>query len=116
MNEEVSIKLNEIIESIKSIFNRQNSQYTDIMLQLKELRDVVNEKHLEPEDHRSDDELYEEAYKAVVSTGKASTSFIQRKLGIGYSRVAQLMDLLETKGIIGPAKGSKPREVIIEKL
>lgn len=115
MNEEVQLKLNEVLEAIKSISDQQNSQYTDIMLQLKELRDVVNGKHLEPEDHRSDDELYEAAYQAVVSSGKASTSFIQRKLGIGYSRASQLMDLLEKKAIIGLAQGSKPRKVLIKK-
>jgi DNA segregation ATPase FtsK/SpoIIIE, S-DNA-T family len=59
-----------------------------------------------------EDELYEAAREAVMAAGKASTSYIQRKLGVGYSRAAKLMDLLETKGVIGPANGSKPREVI----
>ena len=59
-----------------------------------------------------DDEMYEPAREAVVSAGKASTSYIQRKLGIGYSRAAKLMDMLEEHGVIGPANGSKPREVM----
>lgn len=59
-----------------------------------------------------DDELYPEAKKTVVEAGKASTSYLQRKLGIGYARAARLMDLLETRGVIGPADGSKPRDVI----
>ena len=59
-----------------------------------------------------EDEMYEPAREAVVSAGKASTSYIQRKLGIGYSRAAKLMDMLEERGVIGPANGSKPREVI----
>jgi len=59
-----------------------------------------------------DDEMYEPAKEAVLSAGKASTSYIQRKLGIGYSRAAKLMDMLYERGIIGPANGSKPREVI----
>ncbi len=62
----------------------------------------------------SDDELYESAKEAVIAAGKASTSFIQRKLGVGYSRAAQLMDKLEDERIIGPANGSKPREVVGE--
>jgi S-DNA-T family DNA segregation ATPase FtsK/SpoIIIE len=57
------------------------------------------------------DELYESAREVVMSAGKASTSLIQRKLAIGYSRAAKLMDMLEQKGVIGPANGSKPREV-----
>jgi S-DNA-T family DNA segregation ATPase FtsK/SpoIIIE len=59
-----------------------------------------------------EDEMYEPAREAVMAAGKASTSYIQRKLGVGYSRAAKLMDLLEQKGVIGPANGSKPREVI----
>ena len=59
-----------------------------------------------------EDEMYEPAREAVITAGKASTSYIQRKLGVGYSRAAKLMDMLEERGVIGPANGSKPREVI----
>jgi S-DNA-T family DNA segregation ATPase FtsK/SpoIIIE len=59
-----------------------------------------------------EDELYEAARDAVISMNKASTSLLQRKLGVGYSRAAKLMDALEERGVIGPANGSKPREVI----
>jgi len=58
------------------------------------------------------DELFDEAKQAVIEVGKATTSFLQRKLGIGYSRAAQLIDALENAGVIGLADGSKPREVI----
>jgi len=58
------------------------------------------------------DELYEAAREAVIAAGKASTSYIQRKLGVGYSRAAKLMDILEDQGVIGPANGSKPREIL----
>ncbi len=58
-----------------------------------------------------EDDLYEAAREEVISSGKASTSYLQRKLGVGYSRAAKLMDLLEGKGVIGPANGSKAREV-----
>jgi S-DNA-T family DNA segregation ATPase FtsK/SpoIIIE len=59
-----------------------------------------------------DDELYPEAKKTIIEAGKASTSYLQRKLGVGYARAARLMDLLEQRGVIGPADGSKPRDVI----
>jgi S-DNA-T family DNA segregation ATPase FtsK/SpoIIIE len=59
-----------------------------------------------------DDELYEEAREIVMQAGKASTSYLQRKLRIGYARAARLIDLLEEKGVIGPGSGAKPREVI----
>jgi S-DNA-T family DNA segregation ATPase FtsK/SpoIIIE len=59
-----------------------------------------------------EDELYEDAKLAVIEAGKASTSYLQRKLRIGYSRAARLMDILEENSIIGPQDGSKPREII----
>jgi S-DNA-T family DNA segregation ATPase FtsK/SpoIIIE len=59
-----------------------------------------------------DDEKYAEAKQAVIEAGKASTSYLQRKLGIGYSRAARLIDILEERGVIGKGEGSKPREVI----
>jgi len=58
------------------------------------------------------DELYPDAKQTVLEAGKASTSYLQRKLGIGYARAARLMDLLEERGVIGPGDGAKPREVI----
>lgn len=60
----------------------------------------------------ADDELYNDAKMAVIEAGKASTSYIQRKLRVGYSRAARLMDMLEENGIIGPAQGSKAREIL----
>jgi DNA segregation ATPase FtsK/SpoIIIE-like protein len=58
------------------------------------------------------DDLLPEAIKLVMESGRASTSFLQRRLGIGYPRAARLMDLLEEEGVIGPAEGSKPREIL----
>lgn len=58
-----------------------------------------------------EDELLGQARDIVIESGKASTSWLQRKLGIGYSRAAKLIDLLESKGVVGPANGSKAREV-----
>jgi DNA segregation ATPase FtsK/SpoIIIE, S-DNA-T family len=64
------------------------------------------------EDDNEDDELYEEARACVVEAGKASTSYLQRRLKLGYARAARLMDNLEERGVIGPGDGAKPREVI----
>jgi S-DNA-T family DNA segregation ATPase FtsK/SpoIIIE len=64
------------------------------------------------DDEEIDDDLYQAAKQAVEEAGRASTSYLQRKLRIGYSRAARLMDVLENKGVIGKADGSKPREVL----
>lgn len=60
-----------------------------------------------------DDPLYEDVKSFIIQTRKASTSLIQRKFSIGYSRAARLIDVLEERGVIGPSRGSKPREVYV---
>jgi len=87
----------EIIESIKS-------KYTDFQI-LMNAKDVAEEKQ--------EDILYEKAKAIVVKSGKASSSLLQRRLLIGYSRAARLMDMLEEEGVIGEANGAEPREVLI---
>ncbi len=59
-----------------------------------------------------DDEVYQQARAAVLEAGKASTSYLQRKLRIGYARAARVIDLLEERGVIGPGDGAKPREIL----
>ena len=59
-----------------------------------------------------DDPLYQKALDIVVEAGKASASYIQRRLKIGYNRAARLVEEMEARGIVGPANGSKPREII----
>ena len=58
------------------------------------------------------DPLYDQALEIVTFAGKASASYVQRKLKIGYNRAARLIEEMEARGIVGPANGSKPREVI----
>ncbi len=63
----------------------------------------------------SDDDLYEEARMAVLEAGKASASYLQRKLKVGYARAARLLDMLEERGVIGAGDGAKPRQVFDQK-
>lgn len=60
------------------------------------------------------DELFEDAIAVVLDAQQASTSFLQRRMKVGYSRAARLMDELELEGIVGPAEGAKPREILVE--
>ena len=63
----------------------------------------------------SSDSLFEDAVKAVLN-GRASVTYLQRRLGIGYGRAAKLIDEMEEQGIVGPSNGSKPREVLISNI
>jgi S-DNA-T family DNA segregation ATPase FtsK/SpoIIIE len=59
------------------------------------------------------DDLFDEAVRFVVQSGQASTSMLQRRFRIGFSRAGRLVDLMERDGIVGPADGSKPREILV---
>ncbi|MCJ7786812.1 DNA translocase FtsK, partial [Patescibacteria group bacterium] len=61
----------------------------------------------------NDDPLYEDSKELVIQVGKASASYLQRRLQIGYARAARLLDMLEERGIIGPIDGAKPRQVLV---
>ncbi len=81
--------------------------------------DLIQKIEQEEEDSREgygggsagEDALYEQAKDLVLETRKASASFLQRRLRVGYARAARLIDILEEKGVIGPSQGAKPREV-----
>ena len=74
-------------------------------------RNPLFESTIDGDDGEEDDELYEDAREVVIAAGKASTSYLQRKLNVGYARAARLIDILEERGVVGPGSGAKPREV-----
>ena len=61
------------------------------------------------------DDLYDEAARIVVSSGQVSISYLQRKLRIGFSRAARLVDMMEAEGLVSPSAGGKPREVLVDR-
>ncbi|HEY5039346.1 MAG TPA: DNA translocase FtsK, partial [bacterium] len=62
----------------------------------------------------SQDELYEQAMEIVIRAKQASTSLLQRRLKVGYSRAARLLDDMEMRGVVGPADGNKPRKILVQ--
>ena len=61
------------------------------------------------------DELYDEAARIVVGSGQVSISYLQRKMRIGFSRAARLVDMMEAEGLVSPGAGGKPREVLVDR-
>ena len=76
----------------------------DVLFEEEELEGPISE--------GSDDPMMEQALDIVLASGKASASYLQRKLKIGYNRAARLVEEMEARGIVGPAQGSKAREVV----
>lgn len=92
---------------VEAVVNYVTSQQSANYMKEMEPEDIVQS------DSPSDDELYYQAYEFVVREQKASASLLQRQFRIGYNRAARLVDDLELNQVIGPAQGSKPRQVLI---
>jgi S-DNA-T family DNA segregation ATPase FtsK/SpoIIIE len=102
-------EINKVVEFIKD----ENRALTD-----DTLGDEMEESLEKPRisggyEDNDDDELYEEALEVIMQAKKASASFLQRRLRVGYARAARLLDIMEMRGIIGPADGAKPREILV---
>lgn len=95
-------------------------QYDKNFLDLRTPEEILEEEKLKyalagnnNNENVSTDPLYEDVKRCVIKERKASSSFLQRKFGIGYSKAARYIDMLEEEGIVGPENGSKPREVLV---
>lgn len=95
--------------------NGNDDAFFDVAMDLEAMKNTSSSAgSFGNDDDEVDDDLFEEARETVIHAGKASTSYLQRKLRVGYARAARLMDILEERGVIGPADGAKPRDVLVE--
>ncbi len=100
----------EIERLIKFVCDQQVASYD------KSLEEIP-ESHMAGENSPTeeyDDPLYDQIVEFAIQTGKVSASLLQRRFKVGYNRAARIVDLLEERGIVGPANGSKPREVLVK--
>ena len=106
----------EIKKIIDFTVEQQKAQYDESLMNLDAVdHNVSNASGTEFGDAANDeDPLYNDIVQFVIETQKASASLLQRRFKLGYNRAARLVDLLEERGIIGPANGSKPREVLVQ--
>lgn len=106
----------EVEELCNFVKNQGESQYDESIAKEIEAKAVQDKKSSPFEDDGDGEQLdvlFEKAVDIVLETGTASTSFLQRKLSVGYARGAKIIDQLEDKGIIGPSNGAKGREILI---
>jgi S-DNA-T family DNA segregation ATPase FtsK/SpoIIIE len=102
-------------DEVKDVVKYLKNAFKDDVRDMIELSGTVTgEKAMfsDSMEESEDDPLYEDARACVIEAGKASTSYIQRKLKVGYARAARLMDILEERGVIGPQDGAKPRDIL----
>ena len=106
---QASLVTDEEIERVAAFIKRQRSPVYREALTNTLTKDPVAA-HLDIKD-----EMYDAAVEVVLTTGQASTSMLQRKLRLSYVRAARLMDLMEQEGIVGPGRGAKPREILVDR-
>lgn len=102
-------------EEVKKVVEYLKKAYIDEIPETIELSGSIekgNNLFSDSVEGSDDDDLYEDARITVMESGKASTSYLQRKLGVGYARAAKLIDMLEERGVVGPGNGAKPRDVL----
>ncbi len=98
-------EINEVVDFVKK--NQGEPKF------LEEITQSAEEKSGADGIEYLDDPKYDEAVRVVLSTGQASASYLQRRLKLGYSRAARLIEIMEANGVVGPSQGSKPREILI---
>jgi DNA segregation ATPase FtsK/SpoIIIE, S-DNA-T family len=98
-------EINEIVDFVKK--NQGEPKF------LEEITKITEEKSGADGFEYLDDPKYDDAVRVVLSTGQASASYLQRRLKLGYSRAARLIEIMEANGVVGPSQGSKPREILL---
>ncbi|HEY2829903.1 MAG TPA: DNA translocase FtsK, partial [Thermoanaerobaculia bacterium] len=98
-------EINEVVDFVKR--NQGEPKY------LEEVTKIEPEKSGADGIEYLEDPKYDEAVRVVLTTGQASASYLQRRLKLGYSRAARLIEIMEANGVVGPSQGSKPREILV---
>lgn len=108
----------EVEQVVNFIKNKESAEYDNQIMEEIEKQAVAEKPSSDGASgggFSDQDELFDDAVECVVEAGQASTSYLQRKLKVGYARAARLVDEMEEQGIIGPFEGSKPRTVLISR-
>lgn len=105
-------EVKKVVEYLSSNYRGEGGLPVDLSPEAVMEKNAIFESHFDDDD--PGDDLYEDAKALVIEAGQGSVSALQRRLSIGFSRAGKLIDILERKGVVGPARGSKPRELLIK--
>jgi len=97
----------EVLRIVSDLRKNSSTDYVEDILSFEKIKGYSIE---------DDDPIFDESVEIVLKTKRASASFLQRRLKIGYNRAARLIELQAEKGIIGPPNGSKPREIYVDEV
>lgn len=100
-------------EEVENVVNFVKNSQNTVIYEEDIINHINNETTVDSQQNEYEDELIEEAIKIVIEYQQASTSFLQRKLRIGFNRASRIMDILEEQRIISPKDGSRPRQVLV---
>lgn len=100
-------EINDLVDLIKK---QGQAEYDESILTFRPAKSADGGRGMES----VDDDLYDEAVQVVMNSGQASASLLQRRLRVGYARAARLLDIMEQEGVIGPANGAKPRDILVD--
>lgn len=103
------VTLSEIRDVVDFVKEQQGPEYDEKLVKVIEKGSLETEREDEEKDA-----LFEDAVDLILHTGQASASYLQRRMKVGYARAARLIDQMEAEGIVGPADGSKPREILVD--
>ena len=109
------VRSSEIHAVIDFLKKHSGADYDEAMIAEMEKRAAPEKSGDDASDGGDHDPMFDTAVETVIEAGQASTSFLQRRCKLGYSRAARIMDEMEQMGIIGPSEGSKPRQVLISR-
>jgi DNA segregation ATPase FtsK/SpoIIIE-like protein len=103
-------------ENTNSVKSMISDSHDSLLREIQELDEKFEDikQETNPYEELSDDELYNEVLKIVKESRKASASFLQRKLRIGYARAARIIDTLEENGVVSSSNGAEPRKVLMK--
>lgn len=106
--EELTTEISALAEVLSNALLKMHNRQENLIISVEDIVDEIHDEDF----YSGSEDIYEKAKELILQERKGSAALIQRRLSIGYARAARILDQLEEEGIIGPARGSRPREIL----